>query len=131
MPPRAIEREHVLGAEAFPQRLLGDQCLELADDVALMPEREVGLDPQFDCGQTKLLEPRALVPGEGLREFGQRGAAPERERLTQLPRRVLRITLRKRAATVCELTLETGEVELVFAHLELVAGLACVQSRLG
>ena len=120
----------MLGAKPLPQRMLGDQRLELADDVALMPERELGLDPQLDRGQAKLLEPRALVPGERLRELGQRGAAPERERLAQPLGRVLRIALRERAAAVGERALETGDVELVLAHLEHVARAACVQSRL-
>ena len=61
----------------------GDQRLELADDVAVVPEREVGLDPPFECGEAELLETRALVPGERLGELGQRRAAPERQRVAQ------------------------------------------------
>ena len=122
----------MLGAKTLAQRVLGDQRLELADDVALMPERELGLDPQLDRGQAKLLEPRALVPGERLRELGQRGAAPERERAgpaarSRSPDRPATSAL----AGVGDRALEAGEVELVFAHLEQVARRACVQSRLG
>ena len=45
----------MLGAKTLPQRVLGDQRLEFADYVTLMPKRELGLDPQFDCGKAKLL----------------------------------------------------------------------------
>lgn len=44
LPPRAIEREHVLPAQALVQRVLGHQRLELRHHVVL-PEREIGLDP--------------------------------------------------------------------------------------
>ena len=77
----------MLRAELLAERVLGDQRLELADHVAVMPEREVGLDPPFECGEAELLEARALVPGEGLRELGECRSAPERERRAQqLPR---------------------------------------------
>ena len=59
--------------------MLGNQRLELADDVALVPERELGLDPQFDCGEAKLLETCGLVPAEGFSELGEGGAARERK----------------------------------------------------
>ena len=103
VPARPVEGEHVLGAKTFAERMLGDQRLELADHVAMVPERELGLDPQLDRGEAKLLEPRALVPGERLRELGQRLAAPERERAAQQLARLPGIALRRapagRAAT--------------------------------
>ena len=112
MPARAVEREHVLRAEPFAKRVLGDQRLELADDVAVMPEREVGLDPPFECGEAELLEARALVPGERLRELGERRPAPERERATQQLPRLPRLVLRERLPAVGDGALEAGQVEL-------------------
>jgi hypothetical protein len=53
--------------------VLRSQRLELADDFALMPKRELRLDSQFDCGQAKLLETPALVPAEGFSELGEGG----------------------------------------------------------
>ena len=82
VPAGPVEREHVLQAEALAKRVLGDQRFELADHVAVMAEREVGLDPLLERGQAELLETRALVPGERLRDLGQRGPAPERKRVT-------------------------------------------------
>jgi hypothetical protein len=130
LPTRTVEREHVLGAEALAERMLGDQRLQLSDDVAVMPERELGLDPQFDRSKSNLLEPCALVPAEGLGELGERGAAPERERVVQQLRRLQRVVLRERLARADDPPVEAREVELVVFDLEHVAGCTCVQSRL-
>jgi len=35
----------------------GDECLELADDVAVPPQLEIGLDPLLDRDEPELLEP--------------------------------------------------------------------------
>jgi hypothetical protein len=110
--------------------VLGNQRLELADDLALMPKRELGLNPQFDCGQAKLLETRALVPAEGFGELGEGGAAPERKRAGQQLPRLPGVVLRERLPGAGDRALETGEVEFVVADLEQVAGGACVQPRL-
>jgi hypothetical protein len=111
--------------------MLGDQRPELADDLALMPERELGLEAELDRCKAKLLETRALVPGERLRELRQRRASPEGERVTQPHGRALRIVLLERSATVGDCALEPGEVELVLVHLDRVTRLPCVHSRLG
>ena len=73
VPSRSVKREHVLGAKTLAQRVLRDQRLERADDFALLPERELGLDPQLDCGQAKLLETPGLVPAKGFSELGEGG----------------------------------------------------------
>ena len=120
----------MLRAEPLAQRVLGDQRLELADHVAVMPEREVGLDPPFERGEAELLEARALVPGERLRELGECRPAPERERVAQQLPRLPGIALRERLPAVGDRALEAGQVELVVADLEQVAGSACLQPRL-
>src|SRR5215218_1244248 len=96
-----------------------------------MPEHKIGLDPRFEGRHAQLLETRALVPGERLRELGQRAPAPERERLTQQLSRLPGIALRERAPTFADGTLESDQVELVLAHLEHVAWTAGMQPRLG
>ena len=45
LPARTVQRDHELSQEALAQRVLGDEPLELSDDVAVAPELEVGLDP--------------------------------------------------------------------------------------
>ena len=50
----------------------------------MAPEREVGVDPLLEHDRAELLEPRDLVLRERLvQEVGERGAAPERERLAK------------------------------------------------
>ena len=44
----AVEREHVLRAEALVDRELLAQHLQLSDQLRVTPERELGLDPRFD-----------------------------------------------------------------------------------
>ena len=67
--------------------MLGDERLELPDQVAVPAEREIGVDPLDQGAQVKLLEPADLVAGERLvGEVGERRAAPERERLAQQQR---------------------------------------------
>ena len=121
----------MLRAEPLAQRMLRDQRLELADDVAVMPERQVGLDPPLERGEAQLLEARALVPCERLRELGQRGPAPERERVAQQLARLLgHRPCASACASVGDRALEAGEVELVVADLEQVAGSTRVEPRL-
>ena len=110
--------------------MLGNQRLELADDVALVPERELGLDPQFDCGEAKLLETCGLVPAEGFSELGEGGAARERKGAGQQLPRLPGVVLRERLSGFGDRALEQGKVEFVVAHLEQVARRACVQPRL-
>ena len=64
--------------------MLGDQCLELSDDLRVAAEREVGVDAILEAGDASLLE----APDLGLRErlvgeVGERRAAPEIERVAQ------------------------------------------------
>src|SRR5581483_10433189 len=82
--PGAVEHEHQLAAEALAQRLGGDETLELADDVELAAELDVGFDPQLDRRRLQLLEPRDVRLRELLvGELGEGRAAPERERLVE------------------------------------------------
>ena len=66
--------------------MLRDERLELADDVAVPPELEVGLDPLLERGDAKLLQPSDLGLRELLeRELGERGPTPELERSRSAP----------------------------------------------
>ena len=84
LPARAVEREHQLAAQALRQRVLGDQELELADELAGAAESEVGVDAILERGEAKLLEPTDLTLRPWLvGELGEWRAAPEREGLPQ------------------------------------------------
>ena len=121
----------MLRADALAKRVLGDQRFELTDHVAVMAEREVGLDPPLERDEAELLETRALVSRERFRELGERGPTPERERLAEQFSRLPGIALRERMASVGESALEPGQVELVVAHLERVARTPGVQPWFG
>ena len=78
LPPRAVEREHELGAEALAERVGGDELLQLADDVRMPAEGEIRLDPALERGQAQLLEARDRRLRERLvGEVGERRPAPE------------------------------------------------------
>ena len=69
----AIEGEHELPGEALARRVLGDQVLQLADQLGLAARGEIGLDARLQRGQALLLEPRDLRLREGLeRQLGER-----------------------------------------------------------
>src|SRR5215472_11185629 len=101
--------------------MLGDERLELADEIAVVAKSELGIDPQLDGGQASLLESRALGSGEGLGELRQGGAAPEHEGEVEQPARLSGIAQRERLPGVGDRTLEAGEIEFVFGHLERIA----------
>ena len=81
----AIQRQHPLPVQPLTQWLLGNQRLELADHLAVPTRGEVALDRQLDRRQPQLLESADLRGRERLvGQVRQRGAAPQRERLTRL-----------------------------------------------
>ena len=63
---RAVERQHQLRTQVLTQRLLGDQLLELGDEIVLAPERQVRLDAQLERDEPELLEPVDRRLGERL-----------------------------------------------------------------
>ena len=88
MATAAVEREHELAPEALAQRVLSDKTLRLRNDVGGATECEVGIDPLLERLEAELLKPCDLDLGPRLeREFRERGAAPQRERLSQRRRR--------------------------------------------
>ena len=85
LPARAVEREHQPPAQALPQRVLGHQGAQLADQIAGLAVFEIGGQSFLGRFQAQLLEPLDL----GLREVvepvvGERRSAPQRERLDEL-----------------------------------------------
>ena len=64
--------------------MLGRERFQLADQLGVLAEREVGLDALCQAVEARLLQAGDLGLGEGLvAEVGQRRAAPHRERLAQ------------------------------------------------
>ena len=119
----------MLEAKAFAQRVFGDQRVQLADDVAVMAEREVGLDPPLLRGDPELLEARALMPGERLRELVQRRPPPQGERATSNCSACSGLFSDERLPGAGDRPLKSGQVELVVTHLDQVPRRAGVQPR--
>src|SRR5205085_10592701 len=84
----AIEGKHQLSAQPLPKRVFGDKRFQLADELLVAAEREVGVDAIGERGEANFLESCDLSLCKGVEgEIGERGSAPERERLEQRPRR--------------------------------------------
>ena len=84
-------------SQTLPQRVLCDKRLELADQLSILAEREVGLDAQLDRGKPDLLEPGDRRLGEALvRDVRERRPPPQREGLPQPPGGVGRASRRAR-----------------------------------
>ena len=82
----AVEGEHLLGAESLAVGVGGDERLELGGERRVVSCLEVEVDACLERGEARLLEPGSLRRGERLvGDVGERGAAPERERLAGRP----------------------------------------------
>ena len=82
LPTRPVERRHQIPAQAFAERMLGDEGLELRDQLVVAPQCEVGIDAELHCCQPDLLEPGDRRLGEGLvREIPERRPSPQRQRI--------------------------------------------------
>ena len=110
LPARTVQRDHELPQEALAQRVLGDEPLELADDVAVATELEIGVDPLRERGEAELVQPPDLRLREVLeRELARARSPPQLERAHELlaallgrePARVRRAQRSKRCASTC------------------------------
>ena len=119
MPPAAIQRDHQLPVPAFARRDHLHECLELADQLARLPDRELRLDPLLLRFLTELLEPCDLRLGERLeREVGQRVAAPQGERIGRASCRPHRLA----DARLREQLLEANRVQRLRVDVEHISG---------
>src|SRR5207248_4085211 len=81
LPAGAVESKHQLSPQPLAQRVKRDQPLELRNELVAAAALEIGLDPPLVGDESQLLEPSCLLLGKRLvREVGERGTAPERER---------------------------------------------------
>ena len=82
---RAVEREHQLATQPLPVGILGDQCLELPDQIGVASEREIGLDPLLHRCQPQVRRAARSRPERTARTRGRR--APVRARGRARPAR--------------------------------------------
>jgi hypothetical protein len=119
-----VEREHELAAQAFAQRVLDDERLELAHHVAAA-QLQIGLDPIRERFQAQLVQASDLCLGERREgEVGQRGAAPQRERRPEVVRRGGGGAGAQRRSAFVEVAPEAVEVDGVGLDLQEVPGRA-------
>ena len=120
LPPRPVEREHLLRSEALAVRVLHHERVQLMDQVGVAAERQVRVDPILERSQALLLE---LGPGSDTErrsvELGQRRPTPERERLVQCFGRSSRFG---RVACLRTERRERLQVERAWLELEYVPG---------
>src|SRR5262249_56222042 len=57
----AVEGDHELATDPFPQRMRADEGLELPDDLVVMPQRKLGVDATFKREEAQFLEPGLLA----------------------------------------------------------------------
>ena len=84
-PARRGQRGELVRGQPLVERVRGDERLELRHELRAAALGEAGRDAVGLRGQPQVLEPRRLGGGEAVlgREAGERGAAPERERVAE------------------------------------------------
>ncbi len=118
----AIQGEHELGGEPFPQRMLPGQALELRHQLAVAPSCEIRLDTSLDGFETQLVEPADLCLGERLvGELLVGPSPPQLQGAAQGRRRRLRV-LAQQCAPVVDQVLEPNRVDLLPVDVEDVPG---------
>jgi len=121
----SVAGEHELRPESLPPRVCGDERLELADQIRITAEGEIGVDSLLQRREAQVVQPSNL----GLRERGkgqilQRCTPEESERFAQGRCGSLRITGRTRPPTLVHQGVEPLQVTLALAHLQYVSGRA-------
>src|SRR5205823_12899554 len=112
-----VEGEHQVPDELLAITVRRDEALELRDDLAVVPELELGADPVLERCEPALLEMTDVGLDARLeRKLGERLAAPQAERFAQR-----RGALGRSLATRPLLQpLEGGKVELLRARSDQV-----------
>jgi hypothetical protein len=122
LPTGPVEREHQLGTQLLPQRMLARQLFELCNQRTVQAERQICLDPPLECSQTQLLKPADHRLREGLvGEVRQRRTAPESERVTQRGGRDLDLAAADCPRRLLHPHFETRRVELSRIQVNQIA----------
>ena len=120
--PRAVQREHLLAAQPFAQRMRGDERIELGEHVDVPAAGKVGLDPVLQRRQPAFLEAlHMLADGRLVRQIDQRRPPPQVQRLAQQGRGAIRIPRREARAAARHQLVESRDVELVVGHAQHIA----------
>ena len=97
--------------------------LQLAGQLPMAAEHQVGFGPGFDRHEGQLVQLRPLGLGEaGVGELGQRLAPPQAKRLTQGGRRQRHLTRLRQAPSLRHQLLEPDDIDLIGADRKGIAG---------
>jgi hypothetical protein len=122
LPPRSVERQHQSASDPLAQGMLEGEGLELADDLPVPSQGELGIDPLLHGGEAKVLQARdVLLEGIFESQVRERSPPPQRKRFAQLARGPPGITGLSRDPGFGHGSLEPIEVELSVIEAKLVA----------
>jgi hypothetical protein len=115
----SVAGEHELRPQSLPPWVCGDERLQLADQIRLAPEGEIGVDALLQRREAHVVQP----PNLGLRKRGKgqilQGRPPEQsERFAQGRCGSLRITGRTRPPTLIHQGVELLQITLALTHLQ-------------
>ena len=86
----AVERQHPLSPQPFPERVGPRQGVELGGQLGVAAAGQLGLNPLLGGRQPGLLQPGRLGPGHGgVGHVGQGRPSPQRQRLSERRRRLI------------------------------------------
>ena len=111
LPPAPIQREHELAAQPLAVGVLGDQRRQLARQIGVAAEREVGVDARLHRAQPQILQPGRLRPGgRRIGQLAERRPTPQAQRGGELAPRRLGIAGPQRRGTGGGALLERGHI---------------------
>jgi hypothetical protein len=100
--------------EAFPQRMLRGQRMQLSHQFLMTAQVERGIDPPFLSLQPQLFQARHFLPEQPFRgDVGQWRTPPQAERLPKQPVRAIPGALPQRGAAVLAQAAEPEDVYLI------------------
>ena len=122
LPSAAVQRQHQEGSGPLAQRVPADERLQLAHDLGMAAEGQIGLDALLQGDQPQLVQPRDLVLGERrIGEVGEGLPPPHAERGTERLRRPRRLAPAERLLAVVQRPLEPLHVDVVAPDAQHVA----------
>jgi hypothetical protein len=121
--PGAVEGEGEASVQPFTQRVFGNKRLQLADDMAMASEGEVGVDARLDSGKPLFFDPCRLGSRCALvNEVDQRRPAPQRKCVSERTSCCERSSRGQLDMPDRSQLLETVQVDRVSGHDQAIAG---------
>ena len=116
-----VQGEHQLGARALAEGMLRDERPQFREGGLVATGGHLRREPLFLRDEPELVEPHRLCPREALvRDVGECGSAPQRERASEQRGGERRVAVDERRAALLEPVLEPRRVELPLPDLECV-----------